>query len=78
MWTATSDVEHAVCTSTLGPRRSSLYETRVVRKSLSLESSHDSGPAQAAGPAWASTWGRYVLRLAPAKTPVRRPSWSPT
>jgi hypothetical protein len=36
MWTATSDVEQAVCTLTLGPLRFRQYETRVARKSLSL------------------------------------------
>ena len=35
-WTATSDVEHAVCTLTAGPRRSSLCDTVVAKKSLSL------------------------------------------
>ncbi len=34
MWIATSELEHAVCTFTLGPLRCSLYHTRVGRKSL--------------------------------------------
>ena len=37
MWTATSEVEQAVCTATLGPRRFSLYETVVGRWSLSFD-----------------------------------------
>ena len=36
MWIATSEVEQAVWTLTLGPFRFSRYDTRVVRKSLSL------------------------------------------
>src|SRR5437762_1174002 len=38
MCTATSDVEHAVCTAQLGPRRFSLYEIRVTRNPRSLPS----------------------------------------
>jgi hypothetical protein len=36
METATSEVEHVVCTTTLGPRRLSRYDTWVQRWSLSL------------------------------------------
>ena len=35
MWTATSEVEQAVCTARLGPRRFSLYDTVVASKSHS-------------------------------------------
>ena len=35
-WTATSEVEQAVWTEMLGPRRLSLWEIRVLTKSLSL------------------------------------------
>ena len=35
-WIATSELEHALWTVTLGPLRSSLYEMRVAMKSLSL------------------------------------------
>ncbi len=37
-WIATSELEHAVCTVTAGPRRPSLYAVRLAMKSLSLES----------------------------------------
>ena len=36
MWVATSEVEQAVCTLTLGPLRSRMNDARVDRKSLSL------------------------------------------
>ena len=35
-WIATNDVEHAVCTLMLGPRKSNWYEARVASTSLSL------------------------------------------
>ena len=38
---ATSEVEQAVCTFMLGPRRLSLYEIRVVRKSWPLANTRD-------------------------------------
>ena len=46
-WTATSEVEQAVWTVQLGPRRLSLYDTRVVRKSLSLPTSICNGSSAA-------------------------------
>lgn len=53
---ATSDVEHAVLTVALGPRRSSLCEIRVARKSASLAS------AVANSPKLATTSGRESMQ----------------
>ena len=63
MCTAVSEVEHAVCTVSAGPRSPSLYATRVVRKSwrcpmIRASGSTPSGPPPALVPS------------APAYTPI--------
>ena len=45
MQVATREVEQALCTVTLGPRRSSLYAASEVRKLLSFRMRIWSGPA---------------------------------
>src|SRR5919107_1527400 len=69
---ATSDVEQAVCTLMLGPRRLSRYDSRVARKSLSLPVWRSRNQ-----PTFRTSSGfdsrlniRYALAPQPAKTPT--------
>lgn len=79
-WTATSELEHAVCTVMLGPFSPSLYETRVAAESALLSEPRDMPVVlRALSPSASTSRPPYALVPTEPKTPTsgREPGMCP-